>query len=97
MPIFVLLAAIPIAAFVLARTTLTPLRKVGRAVLLLYVVAGAVLTAGMASVPLWTRPDAGIGSAVFLLFAAVPAFLTWLAWSLYRSSGDEKDNGDALL
>lgn len=97
MPLFVLLAAIPIAAFVLARTTVAPLRKVGRAVLLLYVVAGAVLTAGMASVPLWTRPDAGIGSAVFLLFATVPALLTWLGWSLYRSTGNDRDDGDALL
>lgn len=85
-PWFGLFIAIPIVAFVLARTTLPQLQRVGRAVLLLYAIAATLVTVGVASMTFWANGDAGIGSGVFLVMSAFPGIVAWLAWNLYRGA-----------
>lgn len=85
-PWFGLLIAIPIVAFVLSMTSLPQLRRVGRAVLLLYAIGSTLLTVGVASMAFWASGGAGIGSAIFLIMAAFPGIVAWLSWNLYRGS-----------
>jgi hypothetical protein len=84
MGLLTVLAALPIIAFVFAHTPVPALQRIGKVTLLIYTVAAAVLTLGMASMVFFVDGNAGIGSSVFLVMAAFPGFLAWLGWQLYK-------------